>query len=184
MKRSNPFRWLRGGFGFVEIAVAAVVIGVCAVPILWLVSSSRVETSKAINYLRAMELANETIEWATIIPFTDKNGNDLSRLSSGYTESLFENRLIRVGNNPAFAQVPLANDITYSDQYDAAYFYREVKITDVPEMSLRGFLKKVTVTISWNEGKTPPPNHLVNPSERMRKLTLSTLIFNDRKVEY
>lgn len=183
MKRLKMFRGLRGGFGFVEIAVAAVVIGVCAIPILWLVSSSRVETSKAINYLRAMELANETIEWATIIPFQDKAGNDLARLANGYSESLFNNRLIRVGNNPAWTQVPLANDVAYSDQYDSAYFFREIRITDVPEMSLRGFLKKITVTISWNEGKTPA-NPSATPPDRMRKITLSTLIFNDRKIDY
>lgn len=173
----------RRGFGFVEIAVAAVVIGVCAVPILWLVSSSRVETSKAINYLRAMELGNEAIEWATVIPFKDKAGNDLSRLSSAYTESLSNNRLIRVGSNPAWTQVPLANDVAYSEQYEPAFFYREIKVTDVPEMSLRGFLKKITVIISWNEGKVPA-NPSVNPGDRMRKITLSTLVFNDRKVEY
>ena len=173
----------RNGFGFVEIAVACVVIGVCAVPILWLVSSSRVETSKAINYLRAMELANETIEWASVIPFQSKDGKNLAVLANGYTESLFNNRLIRVGDNPAWAQVPLANDVMYSDQYDAAYFFREIRITDVPEMSLRGFLKKVTVTISWNEGKIPA-NPSASPPDRMRKITLSTLIFNDRKVEY
>ncbi|MFZ2957605.1 MAG: type II secretion system protein [Candidatus Ozemobacteraceae bacterium] len=173
----------RRGFGFVEIVIAAVVMGFCAVPILWLVSSSRVETSKAINYLRALELANETIEWASVIPFEDPSGNDLRRLMTGYSESLFNNRGLRTGSNPAWTQLPLANDPTYSNQYDTAFFYREVKVIDLPQPGLKGYVKKVTVTISWNEGKVPD-NPSATPPKRMRKIELSCLLFNDHKIEY
>ncbi|MBF0502143.1 MAG: hypothetical protein HQM09_18530 [Candidatus Riflebacteria bacterium] len=173
------------GFGFVEVVMAAVVMAGCAVPILWLMSSARMETSKAINYLRAVEMANETIEWASVIPFEDLSGNnkDLSGLEGAYSDSIFDNKLLHTGSNPAWTQVPLANDLTYSDQYDNAFFFREIKIDDPPQPNFKGFVKKITVTISWNEGH-PPQISNSNSPPRMRKIELSCLLFNDHKIEY
>ncbi|MBF0409839.1 MAG: hypothetical protein HQM10_21030 [Candidatus Riflebacteria bacterium] len=170
-------------FSFVELVAAAMIIGVCSVPILWLTTSARTETSKAINYLRAIELGNESLEWAQIIPFEDLNSNNLDRLSSGYSESLYGNRLIKSGSNAQWLQVPLANDLTYSEQYESAFFFREIKVENVPEEKYKNLLKKVTVTISWNEGKIPA-NPSSSPPDRMRRIVLTTLVINDRKVDF
>ncbi|MBF0547871.1 MAG: hypothetical protein HQM08_25760 [Candidatus Riflebacteria bacterium] len=173
----------KSGFSFIELIAAALILGVCSVPILWLTTSTRTETSKGINYLRGIELAQEALDWAQVIPFEDLNGNDLNRLCNAYSESLFGNRIFRTGSNAQWLQVPLANDLSYSEQYDTAYFFRQIKAEDLPEPKYKNLLKKITVCVSWNEGVVPA-NPSSSPPDRMKKIVMSTLVYNDKKVDF
>lgn len=178
----------RRAIGFVEIMVAILIAAACGVPIYLSVTSSRTETSKAINYLRAMELANEVIEWANVTPF-DKLTD---AMLSAHTQSL----VVPQGTmlcpesiktvDPENAQWKTdgltATAISYPEQYNKAFYFRSVSILpiDVPGLIASDLLKQVTVEVSWNEGKTPANPNVGN--DRMRKVTLSTLIYNDEKI--
>lgn len=171
----------RTAFTFAEIIVAILVVTVLAVPLFYLVTSTRTDTSKAINYLRAMELANEVIEWANVIPFAE-----ISKLAQ-MGGSLVED----VGGTLKSVPVPLkansmwsglATQIQYSDQYPTAFFYRSITVASITHnVPWRDYVAQITVTVAWNEGKKPDN---VNDQERMRKITLYALVFNDRKLDY
>lgn len=59
----------RSGFALGEVIIAVLVMSACLVPILLLMSSTRVDTSRAVHRLRAMELINEATDWLTICPY-------------------------------------------------------------------------------------------------------------------
>jgi hypothetical protein len=174
------------GLGFVEIVVAIVVAAVAMIPIFYSVTSSRSGAAKAINYLRAIELANECIEWVAVIPFAELTPSKVSSLDG----SLY----VGTGGSPAGmvlagppahpkwrASGQFADSLTYGSQYDRAFFWRAVKVEDVNTFGMNR-LKRVSVDIEWNEGVAPAnPN---NRGDRMRKITLSTLVFNDELLDY
>jgi len=161
--------------------VAILVAAVLAVPLFYLVTSTRTDTSKAINYLRAMELANEAIEWANVIPF--HKIKELEGTGGSLVEDLGGNFVpvkLAVVNNGMWAG--LAPQIQYSDQYPTAFFHREIIVGSITQsVPWRDAMAKVTVTVSWNEGKKPD---ILDSTDRMRKITLYALIFNDRKLDY
>ncbi|MBI3038111.1 hypothetical protein HYY75_03525 [bacterium] len=173
------------GFGFVEILIAIFIAAVCGVPVFYLVTSTRTETSKAINYLRALELANEGFEWANIIQFGDKTQTDEAKINnmlSQFNGSLYQNK-VRVGSNNLWTSQN--EDIPYSEQYNNAFFYRTISISKVEnsgDVKYGDFLRKITVTVSWSEGKTP--KNPDQPDERSRILVLSGLLFNDQRLIY
>jgi Tfp pilus assembly protein PilV len=171
------------GFSLVEIVIAVFAVTIMAMPIIWLVSSSRTDTSKAINYLRAMEIALETLEWVRTLPgqpakieeviknesrsLLDSNGKEMIAYSTG-TNAKWPGQL--------------AEKLVYSDQYKAAYFFREIKIENSLEAQPHEgktahspYLKRVTVTVWWNEAKVPS-----TPSqpERSRKIVLAMLLLD------
>jgi len=164
----------RSGLGLVEIIVAVVVIAVGLIPLMWLTTATRTDTSKAINYLRALELANEGIEWAQAVPF-----DRLGELPRGPNFGSLYQGVIQVSPQSKF-QGTLANSIPYPGQYDAGFFFRSLEVRDVDQES-RGFLKRVTVTVGWNEAKAPEFHH---DPERMRAVELSCLLFDDDNPEY
>jgi len=180
----------RVGFGFVEIIVATLIAAVCSIPIIMMVSSSRADTSKAINYLRALELANEALEWATIA--TDTDHLDMNLRSCG--GSLIVDTGLGV---PGAARVDavdpvngkwisdgiITKDIGYSDQYNTAFFLRNISVKPVTSGIGAGHLSEVTVEVKWNEGRAPA--NPIDPSgERMRMITLKTLIVHDNQLAY
>lgn len=179
------------GLSFPEVVVAVFVLGVCMAPLLWVLNSSRTDTAKAINYLRAVELANEAIEWATVAPFflpgfTNSNVEQIQGSLVAVMGSKFEPASIDVvsSSNPDWtASNLLADKLSYSEQYNSAYFYRSVKVTDITAGITKGYLRKVTVTVEWSEGKTP-----ANPDQpgqdRNKKIVLNTLILDDKKLVY
>ncbi|MBP5470960.1 MAG: hypothetical protein J6Z11_17155 [Candidatus Riflebacteria bacterium] len=139
-----------------------------------LLSSSRTETSKSTNYLRALELAQEAIDWINSAPFKEVTDDNLQLLKGNLV-----NGKIATGNNAK-------NSITepkYPDTYSNAYYYRTIKIEPDTEFNanVRRFLKKVTVEVYWNEGTAPNNLEATNNGVplRTRKLMLSTIIFND-----
>lgn len=188
MSMRFPQKRSPSGIGFVEIMIAIMLAAVCGIPIYLSVTSSRTETSKAINYLRAVELANEVIEWATVMPF-DKldeallSGHALSLVepaASGYSPVAIKT------TDPVYTQWKadglMAAGLRYPEQYNNAFFFRTVKIRTVEEPGLiaGNLLKEITVDVAWNEGQTP-----ANPNvgtDRMRRISLSTYIYNDEKV--
>lgn len=180
---------VRSGIGFVEVLVAVLIAAVSAVPVVYMVSSSRTDTSKAINYLRAVELANEVIEWAQGVDFEDLD----SITFSTYVGTLADDSTGAITPMPLNAAAPAnpnwssgnfaPENLKYSEQYGNAFFFREVEFEDVPG-SINfsdGMLKKMTVRVKWNEGSAPSS---VYSSERDRQVELSVLLLNDANMNY
>lgn len=179
----------RNGISFVEVLIAVLIAAVSALPVVYMVTSSRTDTSKAINYLRAVELANEVIEWAQGVAFEDLESAGFSTyvgtLADDSTGSITP---MQVGAaapaNPNWTSGNFApENLKYSEQYGNAFFFREVEFEDVPG-SLNfsdGMLKKMTVRVKWNEGSAPAS---VYNSERDRQVELSVLLLNDSNMNY
>lgn len=182
-------RGWRTGFGLVEVLIAVFVVAACAVPVVYMVTSARTDTTKAINYLRAMELANEVIEWASVAqfnkvdsayfstyrgPLAEEQGTDLNPISIDVTDP----------SNQVWANDNLTTDsLAYSEQYNNAFFFREIKIENVSDSYiLPELLKKVTVTVKWSEGVRPANINI--PDDRTRQVQLSVLILNDENLNY
>ncbi|KAF1080083.1 MAG: hypothetical protein GQF41_3550 [Candidatus Rifleibacterium amylolyticum] len=180
---------VRSGIGFVEVLVAVLIAAVSAVPVVYMVSSSRTDTSKAINYLRAVELANEVIEWAQGVDFDDLD----SVTFSTYVGTLADDSTGAITPMPVGAAVPpnpywasgnfSADSLKYSEQYGNAFFFREVEFEDVTgSMNFSdGMIKRMTVRVKWNEGSAPSS---VYNSERDRQVELSVLLLNDANMNY
>lgn len=175
------------GFSFVEVLIAILIVTACTVPIIYMVTSSRTDTSKAINYLRAVELANETIEWAQATKFEDLTNQYFSGVSgslvnisgSGLTPEVI---LTAEPTNKVWKDDNLmASNLSYSDQYNKAFFWREVDINNVSASHFsNGMIKKVTVTIKWNEGTKP----VITNNTRTRQIEMSVFILNDQNLYY
>jgi hypothetical protein len=154
-----------------------------------MVTSSRTDTSKAINYLRAMELANEVVEWASVARFADVDDSTFSALAGPITfddGSMLKTVDIAVGapeNDLWSSDGFTADSLAYSEQYNNAFFYREIQIEELEDSIVNeGLLKKVTVTVKWNEGQRPAN---INVSDnRNRQVQLSVLILNDHNLSY
>lgn len=182
-------RFSRAGLGFVEIVIAVLVISACAVPVVYMVTSSRTDTTKAINYLRAVELANEVIEWASIAEFSKLDASTFSAFTGSLVEESAGNVLpvslaVASPDNPVWkADNLMAGNLSYSEQYGHAYFFREVEITDVTDSYLQpDLLKKVTVRVKWSEAHRPANINL--PDDRSRQVELSVLLLNDNTLRY
>lgn len=177
------------GFSFVEVLIAILIVTACAVPIVYMVTSSRTDTSKAINYLRAVELANEAIEWAQASKFE----NLTNQYFSGVFGSLVnvsgtgltpEKILTGIPSNQVWKNDNLmADKLSYSEQYNRAFFWREIDIKNISSAASdfnNGMIKKVTVTIKWNEGKKP----VITNNIRMRQVQMSVLVLNDQNLYF
>lgn len=180
----------RNGFGFVEVIIATLIAAVCSIPIIMMVSSSRSDTSRAINYLRAMELANEALEWAMIA--TDAANLDMNLRSCGGS-LLVDTGVGAPGPARVDATGPrnakwdadgiISRDIGYSEQYNNAYFMRNISVAPVVSGLGTGHLSEVTVEVKWNEGRAPA--NMMDPAgDRMRKIVLTTLVVHDGRIDY
>jgi hypothetical protein len=168
----------RHAFGFAEIMIAVLVCTVAAYPIITMVTATRTETTKAINYLRALELANEIIDLANVVPF-----HLLQSFAGVYSKSL-KPLPIREPQGDFVVQFQ-PTQIEYSPDYGKCFYYRDITIESVPGVEHGRFLQKLRVSVEWNEGK-PPQNEEDNtgPNQRMRKVVLETLLFNDLEPMY
>jgi len=179
----------RLGISFVEVLIAVLIAAVSAVPVVYMVTSSRTDTSKAINYLRAVELANETIEWAQAMRFEELDGVAFSTFVGTLADDTSGTIMpmpvgIATPKRPEWAQgYFVTGDLKYSEQYGNAFFYREVEFEDVPGTLNfnEGMMKKMTVRIKWNEASLPSSLH---SSERDRQVELSVLLLNDSNMNY
>lgn len=175
--------------GFVEIMIAVLVVTASAIPVIYMVTSSRTETSKAINYLRAVELANEVLEWASLAEFSQLDETTFSAFCGSLAEESSgmlipaNLALVEPENQVWKADSLMAGNLGYSEQYNNAFFYREVKITDVGDTYLQpDLLKKVTVTVKWSEAHRPANLNL--PDDRTRQVELSVLLLNEKNLNY
>ncbi|MDD3147097.1 MAG: hypothetical protein PHD82_07330 [Candidatus Riflebacteria bacterium] len=176
------------GMGFVEVMIAVLVVTASAIPIIYMVTSSRTETSRAINYLRAVELANEVIECASAAEFSQVTPTTLSGFRGSISEE-FSAGLKTVAvdtvdpeNQSWKADSLMAMDLHYSEQYNTAFFFREFELTDINESYLRpGMLKKLTVRVKWSEGERPA--NLNVPENRTRQVELSVLLLNEKNLQ-
>lgn len=169
----------RKGFTITEIIVATAVFVVLFSAIMWMSTSSRAESSKSINYLRALELAQEGIDWVNSTPFGDVTDSNLSFLHGSLVDpSTGDSIKMPVAENAKNS----VSETKYPQDYSKCYFYRTVKIEELNSSVPYGrFLKKVTIGIYWNEGKTPKKIEAASGEpDRMRKLYMSTIIFDDK----
>lgn len=179
----------RHGIGFVEVVIAVLVVAVSAIPVIQMVTASRKDTTSAINYLRAVELANELVEWASVARFSELDAGSFSAFTRSLCE--YDSDKLKPGavhvvapENPVWKNdMLMADALQYSEQYGNAYFFREVRFEDVNESYLKPkLLKKMVVTVKWNEGKVPAN---INVGEdRNRQVELSVLILNDENLTY
>jgi len=184
-KNSKPGFSDRYGISLAEVVVAVLVVGLSVVPLLWVLSSSKTDTSKAINYLRAMELANEALEWANVALSSKKdfNNSDLSGVGgalivsagSTFVPASIDVATLSKSNPEWVADNLLEKTLTYSEQYNSAFFYRTIEAIDIPGGFTQGYLKRVNVTVEWAEGRRPARPDL--PGEgRTKKIVLSALV--------
>lgn len=166
----------RIGVSFPEIVVAIAVFAILAIPIYQVMHKVQTDTSKSINYFRAMELANEAIEYVRLLP-VDK---DFKLKAEGYSGSLIveqaaalEPAKILTGENAAYPEI-LETNIQYSSQYNPAYFYRSVEVADLTGSDYSGFLKKVIVTVYWDNAGAA--NNLHDPRNKTKRVVLAMLV--------
>ena len=176
----------------IEVLIAFTIAVLCGIPILMMVSNSKKDTATSINYLRAMELANEAIEWVNVTKF-----EDLDNLSNILDKSIVESynsELIPVQIGTAEAENKNWKDsnlfernLSYSQDYVNACFYRTIDVKDVmaddKNNVANNLLKKVTVTVKWSEGKTISDLN-ADSDDRRHKIQLSVLVINDENLKY
>ncbi len=171
----------RKGFSFVEIVVATGVGLVFFGGLIYFASTTRVETSKAENYLRALQIAQETIELIQAMPLSDTSGSNVQ---------IFEGSLVDPGTGMS-VKIPFNNSSgwqpftrTYPSEYSKSWFYRKVRIAPAPAgIPNARFIRKLTVDVFWNENKVPERIETIGAEpDRMRKLSLSTLIFDESEI--
>jgi type II secretory pathway pseudopilin PulG len=167
------------GFTITEIVVATVIfVGLFTTLSLYL-NSSRTETSKSINYMRAMQLAQETIDWVNSTPYEKIDNSPLSILNGSLVDAYTKKSVpIPVGEN---ANNTVTNP-EYPEDYTKCYYYRTIKVDKLDSLPNGRFLKKVTVSVYWNESKVPKSLVTATSGEpdRMRKIVLSTLVFDEK----
>lgn len=167
-------------FTIAEITVATAVLILMFASLMLVNTSSRAETSQSINYLRALQLAQEAIDWINSAPFSEVTESRISFLEGSLVDPSSGNSIkMPVGENAKNS----IDSPQYPDDYSKCYFYRTIQIEDLKDEVPNGrFLKKVTVGIYWNEGKVPKKiESTSNEPDRMRKLMLSTIIFNEKE---
>lgn len=164
----------RRAFTMTEIAVAVTVFTMVFIGLSLLTTSSRKETSRSINYLRALELAQEAIDWVDSAPFSEVTDANLEFLKG---------TLVDPATNNSISITPSTNDknsiesFVYPEDYTKCYYYRTAEIEDLGNR----FIKKVKIGVYWNEGSVPKNIETTsNEPDRMRKLFLSTIIFDEK----
>ncbi len=183
----KPFFKNKRAIGLIEIVIAVIIVVGAGIPILKMVTSSRTETSSSVNYLRAVELADEVLEWASASKFSevDKLANLSGSIIDDSTSSL---STIKINSTNAenvlwSGSEIFSNDLKYSEQYTPAFFYREIEVEPVEgSYFAENLIKRVTVTVMWSEGYKP--SNLNIPSDRNRQVMLSMLVINDENLYY
>ena len=160
---------MKSAFSLVEVLVAIVVAAVLSIPILLLMTSSRTGTSNAVNYLRALEIAHETIEWINATPLSAKTIAELKACEGSLVVANGSNLnpgAYPIGTTPIWSGL---KSIKYPGQYSQAYFFRKIEIEPITDTGIeyRDYLHKVEVTILWNEGKIPGN---IGDGERNKKI--------------
>lgn len=172
------------GLSFPEIVIAVFIFSIISIPIYSLLTNTRTDTSKAIHFFRAMELAQEGIEWAQITPVNNKYKQNIESYSGSIVledGSSFKPATILTTDNKRYENQLLSNkNVQYSNQYLPAFFYRTIEVKELTGSSIaESFLKKVVVTVYWNDGKKAKNLHTFD--DREKKVVYEALIFDGRK---
>jgi len=179
--KKNCYSSRLAGFSFIEIIVATGVGLVFFGGLIYFASTTRVETSKAENYLRALQIAQETIELVQAMPVSEVTDSRVQ---------IFEGSLVDPGTHQS-VKIPFHSSSgwqpqtkTYPAEYCKAWFYRKIHIVPVSAgIPNARFMRKLTVDVFWNENKTPERIESIGAEpDRMRKLSLSTLLFDESEV--
>lgn len=170
------------GWGIVEVVVTVLVAAVLSLPILSVLTSGRTETVKAINYLRAMQLVQETLHQLQSISTDPTTLSKLVAESGSLTTGSGGSAAMvgyRVGTNPLWA-AQLAKSLVYPDQYANCYYYREIEVTPIGAGGgdHGPYLYRATVTVSWNDSQVPGA---VGSPDRARKVVQSILLCDERR---
>ncbi|MFZ2961017.1 MAG: hypothetical protein WA705_29405 [Candidatus Ozemobacteraceae bacterium] len=167
-------------FSFVEVIVAFAVSVFFFGGLIYLASTTRMETSKAENYLRALQIAQETIELVQSTPVEDLTQSKM-QIFEGSLVNPQTVKSILLPFHSASAWQPQTK--TYPEQYTKAYFYRKIQIETVDSnIPNARFLRKVIVEVFWNESKVPNKIDSISATpDRMRKLSLATVVFDERE---
>ncbi|NLI76466.1 MAG: type II secretion system protein [Candidatus Riflebacteria bacterium] len=171
----------RRGFSLLEVVVAIGVVFTLAAALFTAMGRTRADTRLAVDHLRALEIAQETIDWV-LAARLDARGLQALR---GQTGSLLDPATGRGVPLPEavtglFGRPPDVPPLCLPAQYDSAFFHRTLDLTPLPGDDGRTFLYRVTVTVAWNEGKAPRQIESVSgPPDRMKSISLSTLVADD-----
>lgn len=171
----------RAGFTFAELIIAVFVFSIISVPLYLLLSSTRTDTAKSINFMRAMELAQEGIEWVQLTENDQNFRLNAENFSGGLVMengASFKPAEVMVAGNNRYGN-QLLPTVQYSEQYNTAWFYRMIKVEDVKgTQKYCRLLKKVRVSVFWNDGKKVKNLH--DASGRSKKVVLETLILDGK----
>lgn len=198
----------RKGITFAEIMVTILIVSIAAIPIYFVTVNTRKDTTSAINYLRAVELANEVLDWAQVCKFEDLD--KIPEAYGGYIVDAGGESCITVPlgvptNQKWQSDKLMIDKLTYPKQYMNHCFYREIEIESLPnrengdnissenELSLSGvdyikdnMLKRIRVTVYWFE-KTRPTNLSKLDSKDKSKgvnIVMQSLIINDKTLTF
>lgn len=165
----------RLGVSFVEIVVAIFVFAMMALPVYVFMTSVRTDNVKNISYLRAMELAEESLEYVQLLP-VDRSFKAKAEAISG--SLLIEvpdisAACVLIGTDDYYRDI-LADRLQYSEQYNPSYFYRTVEVHDLTGTAYSELLKKVVVTIYWDDSRQV--NNLHDLGAKTRKVVMACLI--------
>ncbi len=171
------------GFSFIEIVVAVGIVISLAGILFFSMGKTRESTKRAIHHLRALEIAQETIDWARATQL-DAQGLKAMLNQTGSLLDPATNKPVPLpeATTGLYSITSGTQPLAYPKQYDSAFFYRTIAVNPVPNPDGRVFLYRVTVDVSWNEGRAPEHIDSVGGKpDRMRSLTMSTLLTDDRE---
>ncbi len=171
----------KAAFSFVEIIIAALVSVIFFTGLIYLASNTRTQTANAGNYLKALQIAQETIELIQSMPVSMVLKNK-AQIFDGSLIDPQTGKSIKIPRHQTSSWQPQTR--TYPDSYEKAYFYRKVRIEDIaPSQPNAGYLKRVAVDVYWNENKKPVKiDTLGSEPDRMRKISVATLVFDEGAV--
>ncbi|HEY9071172.1 MAG TPA: hypothetical protein VIV61_13020 [Candidatus Ozemobacteraceae bacterium] len=170
----------RMGFTFVEIVIATGVALVFFAGLIHFASATGSETSRAENYLRALQIAQETIELVQSMPVGELTDAKLQIFEGSLVDSQTR-QSVALPVHPESAWKPVTKK--YPEQYTKAYFYRKLRLEPLEGEAANGrFLRKLIVEVFWNEGRVPDKIDAIGGTpDRMRKLALATVLFDERE---
>ncbi|PKL45067.1 MAG: hypothetical protein CVV41_02970 [Candidatus Riflebacteria bacterium HGW-Riflebacteria-1] len=162
-------------FSFVEVIVTVAVAASLIGGILFFTTGVSLTTTKTAAYYQALQIAMETLDWVQSIS-ADLVDDKLCAVLSG---SLVDLGTLKSGSIPVSSIIGSSDkELHYPDSYAKRFFHRKLEVQRLKGSRGR-FLVKVTVTISWNEGKQAEKVVSSFSEKRMRELSLVTVLFDE-----
>ncbi len=80
---------------------------------------------------------------------------------------------VMTGENSYYRDI-LADNVLYSEQYNPSFFYRTIEVHDLAGTDYANLLKKVIVTIYWDDDR--PVKNIHDLDSKSRKVVLACLV--------